>query len=406
MWFIAAVFFSYEFLLRTVVGTFEHPITYDLKLNLVQFSIISSVAYQLIYALMQIPAGIIVDRYGLKKSLTLAVSVCAAAMLGFSFSEHFGTALLYRLMIGFGSSFGFICILVIVYEWLPLRRRAFFVGLSQFIGTVGPMISGGPLTYWSEVGTFNWRHLFIYLSIIGVAIATLAFIFVKNKEQSLDEVIVVEKPTDNVSQIKSLWYAQILWIVFYSACVYFAIEYLSENATKQYLSFHNISAVNSSFMITLSWLGYACGCPSIGFMSDYFYTRKRMMQICAVLVFVSLLLIVLFPFNIWLLRIGFFFLGVGVAGQTIGFAAVAENTEKKYIGVALALNNAAMMFVMAINAPIVSYTIDALGGGPDDYQKALLILPAMGFLAILISTFKIKETYCKSNREPTIIHRV
>jgi MFS family permease len=127
IWLICAVFFMYEFLLRTILGTFEHPIMYDLNLNLVTFSILSSTAYQLIYGVMQVPVGIIAYRFGLKKSLFFAVVICAVAVIGFGSAHIFDTAFLFRLLMGLGSSFGFLCLLIAVYEWMPRKNIAFFI---------------------------------------------------------------------------------------------------------------------------------------------------------------------------------------------------------------------------------------------------------------------------------------
>ena len=59
IWLTCAAFFMYEFLLRTILGTFEHQIISDLDLSILTFSILSSTAYQLTYGIMQIPVGII-----------------------------------------------------------------------------------------------------------------------------------------------------------------------------------------------------------------------------------------------------------------------------------------------------------------------------------------------------------
>ena len=95
IWLICAVFFSYEFMLRTILGTFEHPLLQDLHLSLVAFSVLSASAYQTVYGLMQIPVGLLLDRYGLKKMLTIAVITCAVSVTCFasrSEAEGFGDA--------------------------------------------------------------------------------------------------------------------------------------------------------------------------------------------------------------------------------------------------------------------------------------------------------------------------
>ncbi len=76
IWLTCAVFFMYEFLLRTILGTFEHQIISDLDLSILTFSILSSTAYQLTYGIMQIPVGIITDKLGLKKSNLSNTSMC------------------------------------------------------------------------------------------------------------------------------------------------------------------------------------------------------------------------------------------------------------------------------------------------------------------------------------------
>ncbi|MDE4963736.1 MFS transporter, partial [Francisella tularensis subsp. holarctica] len=68
---------------------------------------------------MQIPVGINTDKLGLKKALTLAILVCALGVGLFCLCNSFVAALIYRIMIGFGASFGFLFLLIAVYEWLP-----------------------------------------------------------------------------------------------------------------------------------------------------------------------------------------------------------------------------------------------------------------------------------------------
>lgn len=169
----------YEFLLRTILGTFEHQIISDLDLSILTFSILSSTAYQLTYGIMQIPVGIITDKLGLKKALTLAILVCALGIGLFGVSNSFGAALVYRVMIGFGASFGFLCLLIAVYDWLPHKHIGLFIGLSQFIGVLGPMLAAGPLESLSQAGGIDWRYVFIILAIIGVVLARITIVIVK-----------------------------------------------------------------------------------------------------------------------------------------------------------------------------------------------------------------------------------
>ncbi len=195
VWFICALFFMYEFLLRTVLGTFQYPLMHDLQLTPVRFALLSSTAYQLIYGFMQIPVGIIIDRYGLKKTLLSAVIFCALANLGFSFTHHFMSAVIFRVLMGLGSSFGFICLLVAVYDWMPRKNIALFIGLSQFIGTLGPMLAAGPLNMLAHGSLVSWREIFMGLAGIGGVIAVLVLFFVDKNRQSQGKFVVLSRPS-------------------------------------------------------------------------------------------------------------------------------------------------------------------------------------------------------------------
>src|SRR3990167_7016977 len=245
----------YEFVLRTVIGTFQTSITHDLHLAPFSFSLLSTTGYSLIYALMQIPVGIITARIGLKKALFTAVIICTISTAGFAMSYQFSMAMLCRIIMGFGSSFGFICLLIAVYDWMPRRSIAFYIGVSQFIGTMGPMLAAGPLNSLSQTTVIGWRAIFFCLTAIGLTIAILTLLFVKENRLSRKKFIILTKPDAIIRSMLSIIHQKQIWfIALFSACVYFSIEYLPENVGVEFLIKKGFSSTFSSYMITLTWL--------------------------------------------------------------------------------------------------------------------------------------------------------
>ncbi|MEY8714686.1 MFS transporter [Francisella philomiragia] len=409
IWLTCAVFFMYEFLLRTILGTFEHQIISDLDLSILTFSILSSTAYQLTYGIMQIPVGIITDKLGLKKALTLAILVCALGVGLFGVSNSFGAALVYRVMIGFGASFGFLCLLIAVYDWLPHKHIGLFIGLSQFIGVLGPMLAAGPLESLSQAGGIDWRYVFIILAIIGVVLAGITIVIVKNNDQSgelgKNRFIILNTPTSVMKEIQSIFSNKQIWLIaVFSATTYLAIEYLSENATKSFLSLNGFDAKFSSYLITLAWLGYGIGCPTLGAISDRIKRRKPVMIFAICLTFVSLATIIFFPINQAILYLSFICLGLGASGQSIGFAIIAEQSSSGCRAAALGVNNFLIMLSVGVGSPIISEVFDLFsnqGKNPSitSYQTSLSLLLMFTALGVLISIFFIKETFCRSKKE-------
>ena len=406
IWLVCALFFMYEFLLRTILGTFEHPIIQDLNLNLVTFAILSSTAYQLVYGIMQIPVGIITHRLGLKKTLFVAVFFCVLAVTGFGMSFGFDSAFVFRVLMGLGSSFGFICLLVAVYDWMPRKHIALFIGLSQFIGTMGPMLAAGPLNSLSSHAELPWRYIFYALGAIGVVIAIIVLLVVRNNTDYTGSFRILKRQERlQVNLWQLVRQRQVWYIACYSACVYFAIEYFSENSGKAFLMLHGFSSDVSSYMLTLSWLGYAIGCPLLGFISDRTSKRKRMMMFAAIICIFSVLCITYFPVNIIVISIAFFGLGIGASGQSIGFAIMAEQCNNNYLAAGLGLNNAMIMLVTSLMAPLIGGVLAHLSKGQalsiTNYQHGFLLILAVIAIGVLISIFLIKETFCKSTKETT-----
>ena len=408
IWLICATFFSYEFLLRTILGTFQHPIMSDLELTPFRFALLSTTAYMVIFSAMQMPVGIIAERFGLKKTLGMAVVICALASFAFAFSYQLKWAFLMRILMGFGSAFGFICLLIAVYEWMPERYYGLFIGLSQFIGTLGPMAAAGPMEYLAESSSVHWRSIFMGLGIAGSVLALLVILFVANKPKDVSNFRVIHKPRPLLASLKKLLMQKQTWIIaLYSAMVYFTLDYLSENEGKAFLQLHGFSSQFGASMITVGWIGYAVGCPVLGFISDMTRRRKPVLVFAALCAVVSVAFIVYSPINAWVLTAAFFTLGVGCSGQSVGFAIMAEQCHNYYIAIGLGFNNAMMMFLASLNAPMLGLILDGLQVEGtltlQDYQYTFSVIMAMVIAGLLISIFFIKETYCRPTKGFTVL---
>jgi MFS family permease len=403
VWLSCALFFMYEFILRTIIGTFQPQIMADLSLTPFSFSLLSTTGYSLVYGLMQIPVGIISARIGLKKSLFMACLLCTVSTAGFALSNQFGVAMLCRIAMGFGSSFGFVSLLIAVYDWMPRKSIAFYIGISQFIGTMGPMMAAGPLHSLSQTSALGWRSIFCSMAAIGLMIALLVLLFVKENRLSSGKFIILTNPPAitksllNIMSQKQLWY-----IALFSAVVYFSVEYLSENIGVEFLVSKGLSSFFSSYMITCSWLGYAIGCPLLGFVSDKIQRRKPIMLASSLIALVSLVEIIYFPLGKTATALCFLLLGVSASGQSIGFAVIAEQCKKEHLGSVLGFNNAMISLLSATGAPLIGSILSS-SAHMHNYKEAMLVLVIFALIGVLVSAFAIKETFCKSMRSNLVL---
>lgn len=408
IWAICALFFLYEFFLRTVIGTFQHPIMYDLELSSFKYSLLSSTVYLIIYSIMQIPVGLIVKFLGLKQSLLIGAIICSISAFGFAYASGYNSAIFFRFLMGFGSAFGFICLVVSVYEWLPEKNSAFFIGLSQFIGTIGPILAAGPLDEVSKMTNISWRTVFLILGCFGAFITVLVAFIVKQNQEKSQHYLILKRPESVKRNISRLFYRSQPWfIALFSACIYFSVEYLSENEGKNFFVLQGLNSTFASYLITIAWFGFAIGCPLLGFISDTLQRRKIIMIISGGMSLISISIIIFIPMNL-ILILAFFFLGIGTSGQTIGFAAMAEQFKKPFLAIGLSFNNATISAVSALNAPFIGWILDlsnqTIGVSVQSYYIAFSILIAMSAIALILATIFIKETFCKSSVEYTVLN--
>lgn len=407
VWGICAAFFLYEFFLRTVIGTFQTPIMQDLGLTSLQFSLLSSTIFMIVYGLMQIPVGFIVDSIGLKRSVGIGALCCTISSFGFAYSQNYWLSMINRAAMGFGASFGFICLLVSVNDWMPNKYRALFIGLSLFIGTLGPMLAAGPLDSLSESGAVSWRIIFSFLGALGIVLMVLVFFFVENNQEKAGQYIILNRPEKLSSSFKKLFSRLQPWyIAIVSAGLYFTIEYLSENEGRAFLALKGISFTTASYMISIAWIGFAIGCPLVGYISDIIRRRKIIMSTAAAIGLTAIIMIVHAQAKP-VLQLAFFLLGLSASGQTIGFATLAEQFKKQLVALGFALNNAMITTLAAINAPLIGFLLD-LNKEADiitlqGYVLVFNILIAMAVITLFVAVFCIQETYGKSKVDFVIL---
>lgn len=404
IWLIAALFFLYEFFLRTFVGTVAHQVISDLHLNAETFGLIGS-AYYLAYGAMQMPVGILVDKFGVKRILIFATLVCGGATFWFAHSTNFATAFASRLLMGFGSSFAFIALLVIAVTWFPKRFFGFFAGMSQFIGTMGPLLAGGPLIILMQAMHVGWRVSMSFVASFGAVLAILIFFIFREKARNKKQIVYLQHKKPLLERLKLLFKNPQAWMIsLYSGGIYFSIALLGAVWGTQYLQVRGLTQAQAASVISLMWLGYAIGCPLAGVTSDIMKRRKPTLIICALIGVVSTFVITYLQLSLWLYSVVFFIIGLSAAGQNVGFAAISEHVNEDIRATALGMNNGMMEIFSSVFPIVVGVFVNIASHGdmnnlkPSDFYIGFAVMPIMFFVAFLLSLF-VKETYAKPQKQ-------
>ncbi|MER7467347.1 MFS transporter [Streptomyces sp. NPDC097981] len=132
----------------------------------------------LVYAGMQVPVGLLVDRLGTKKVLTLGAVLFTSGQIGFALSPTYGTALAARALLGCGDAMTFISVLRLGTRWFPARRGPLMAQLAGLVGMAGNLVSTlvlAPVLH--EVG---WVPAFAGSAVAGLAVLVPLVLFLRD----------------------------------------------------------------------------------------------------------------------------------------------------------------------------------------------------------------------------------
>ncbi|MGA5816994.1 MFS transporter [Kitasatospora sp. NPDC094028] len=166
-----------------------------------------SILQVLVYAAMQIPVGLLVDRYGPRKVLLLGVLLLSTGQLAFAFSSSFGPALASRAVLGCGDAMTFISVLRIAARWFPAAKNPFVAQLTGMVGMGGNLITTVVLA--QALHGEGWTPTFTAIALLGVAVFALVALFLREapageREAERAAGPVVERPRIG-RQVRACW---------------------------------------------------------------------------------------------------------------------------------------------------------------------------------------------------------
>ncbi|MGW7572670.1 MFS transporter [Streptomyces sp. NPDC054765] len=143
-----------------------------------------SILQLLVYAGMQIPVGLMVDRLGAKKVLTLGVVLYTVGQFGFALSSSYAMALGSRALLGCGDAMTFISVLRLGSRWFPARRGPMIAQIAALVGMAGNLIS--TLVLARFLHTFGWTPTFAASAAGGIVVLIVLLVFLKDHPQGFE----------------------------------------------------------------------------------------------------------------------------------------------------------------------------------------------------------------------------
>ena len=410
VWGLGALLYLIGFYQRVAPAVITDRLMADFALGAAALGNLSAF-YFYSYVAMQIPTGIIADRWGPRRLLTVGAGVAALGTFLFAFAPTIFWANAGRLLIGASVAVAFVSMLKLATRWFRPDQFALASGIALFCGVCGGVVAGVPLRLLVE--SFGWRPVMVVTAIVTAALCLAIFLFVRDDPSERGYASHAPAPAAGGTHHGSVWHGlmQVLsyrnsWILVIvpigvaGAVLTFAglwgVPYLKQ--------VHGLDTKTAAAITSTLLVSWALGGPILGALSERMGRRKPLYVITTVIALIGWGIVIYLPLPIWALVGVLIVSGFACGNLIIGFAFAKESVPSRLMGTASGVCNMGPLMGGMFLQPGVGWILDrhwlgSTAGGARIYDAAAyqagfsLIFGAI-VLSLLLILFA-RETYCK-----------
>lgn len=404
-WGAGAAFFFYAWVLRVSPSVIVDDLMREFAVGGAVVGNLSAL-YFYGYSGMQLPVGVLLDRFGPRRLMTVAALLCAGGCALFALSPSFWGLAIGRFVIGAAGAVSFVGAMAVAGQWFPPRRFALLGGLAMMGGMAGGVFGQAPVSV--AVGAFGWRPTILWMSLIGVAIALFAWLTVRDRRVVRSE----STPTSILSDLAAVLSNRQTWFNALSGL----------GATGPLLAFaglwgvpflslaYGLERTSAAGVASMMIMGFGAGAPLIGWFSDRIGRRKPPLYFGLVVCITAFATLVHVPgLPLWVIMLLCFLTGFGGSAQIVNFAGARESNPPHLSGTSLGVVNGLVTGAGALFQPLIGWLLDLAWDGRlsdgvrlykvADYQFALSAI-TVGTLVSLGCALALRETYCRPADAP------
>lgn len=363
------------------------------------------------YAAMQIPTGIIADRWGPRRLLTAGAVVAAFGTLLFAVAQTIAIANLGRLLIGASVAVAFVCMLKLAAHWMAPRQFALASGMALFVGIIGGVFAGVPLRL--LVSAFGWRPVMLVSAMITAAIAIVIWAFTCDDPvergyashfSGVDDYAAAASPWGSLVEVLRHPNS---WILFLTpGGIAGPVLAFSGLWGVPFLTTHyGMSATEAAAVASALLVAWAIGSPALGSASDHIGRRKPLYIAGSIVLVIGWAIVAFVPDLPRALLIALLIaIGFCSGNMIISYAFVKESVPIGVAGTAAGLVNMGTMLGPMILQPAIGWMLDRGWSGATDngirlydlagYRAGFALMLGWALLSLVLIAFA-RETYCK-----------
>jgi len=366
------------------------------------------------YAAMQLPAGLLSDSVGPRRTVTVFLVAASAGSILFGLAPNIETAFVGRVLVGFGVSMVFIPTMKILSQWYYPHEFASMAGILNAVGGAGVMAATWLLALMTEA--IGWRLSFELIGGCTFVLVVLVWVIVRDRPRdkgwpAIAELAVTAGGADRKPQVipllvgmrqvvgKPHFWPLALWF-FFDCGIFFGFGGLWGGPFLMHV--YGLSREAAGAVLSMIAWGMIIGSPFLGYLSDrVLKSRKKPFIGCTGVLAIEMAVFYLFPASLPkpMLYAAFFVFSVCASSiVVIGFTATKELFPVEIAGTSVGTVNLFPFLGGAIYMPMLGKILDAYpreASGAyalEGYTTMLLVLLITAVVAF-VCTLVMKETF-------------
>ena len=399
MWLITTMFAFVQFFFQIVYSAMSNQVMSDFNIGTALTGVLSSTFFYT-FVVLQIPAGIILDRYDIKYVTTFSTAICGLGCIIFGLSPNFLVAVFGRLLMGVGSTFGFLGMIKVVRLWYTKNRFSLMVGLSELLANLAAAFGIGVATFF--ITKFGWRSSMVIFGLIPIFLAFISYFYLSapsNKKKMRTYQLTTKKQIFMVIRKPQCWLVSIYIFgtgsIVNAFCALWGLSYLSLA--------YGLSNEMAGIGISLVFIGLAIGCPIIGAIINQIGQVRKIMIIFS---FISTLIMafIIFPFGYYNQKIIYlllFLLGFFGSCYFLAYEKMKHLVHESLQGIAMAICNMSLVIGALVLQPLIGLIIQLNKNSTKilQYQYGLIILILVLLISVVCALYTGTKKELKKHRQ-------
>lgn len=383
VWIIVSIFYAYQYVLRVMPNIMLTDIMTQFDIDAATFGQFSGV-YYIGYALAHLPIGLLLDRYGPKKIVTISILLAIIGLSPLLFATYWIYPIIGRFLIGIGSSAAILGVFKVIRMLFAEHKFPRMLSFSVTIGLTGAIYGGGPVSYMEKA--FGYQVVLRVFLVAGLLLALVSYLLLPNLEKPSSKTVKEE-----IGEVFSSH--RVIWCSVFAGFMVGPLEGFADVwGTLFFERVYGFQGTLAASIPSMIFFGMCFGAPALSLVADKVHSCLGTVIGAGILMTIVFLSLLFLSLPVSVISILLFLVGVCSAYQILAIYQASTYVRKEISGLTTAIANMVIMIFGYVFHSAIGWIIYATGGTTSAFALVsgismipfALAIGVIGFILLLM----------------------